>query len=165
MVNQTNEARLVSRPGFRAAGIRWEGTFAEAGAGGIRKIQKEFRERLGEVQGAARKETLLGLSYHAYPGGDGFVHFAAVQLEQSAPAELPPGMTSVDVPVLEYACCEHRKGQSIDRSYRNLYAWIEEQGYRESPAEGLTHFEEYPMEQDSYDPDPEFTILIPVQKA
>ena len=29
----------------------------------------------------------------------------------------------------------------------------------------LTHYEVYPMEQDPYDTEPEFTILVPVMKG
>jgi len=161
---QKNEASIVDKPAFRAVGMRWEGTFAEAGAGGIRAIQKRFRERLGEIEGAKDPGSLLGLSYHAYPGGEGFVHYAAIEVGsegEGGEADVPEGMAAVTVPALAYASCRHRKGQSIDRSYRNLYQWIEEQGYAVHPGE-LTHFEIYPMEQDPYDRDPEFEILIPV---
>ncbi len=165
MDHQIAEARLIKRPAFQAVGIRWEGTFAEADAGGIRILQEQFKKRLSEIQGAVQTDVLLGLSYHAFPAAEGFVHYAAVKLGEQDSETLPEGMTGITVPELDYACCFHRKGQSIDLSYKNLYAWIGEQGMKEAAPEGLTHYEEYPMSQDPYDRDPEFAILIPVERA
>lgn len=77
--------------------------------------------------------------------------------------QIPSGMVQVSVPTLTYAKCEHRKGQDIDRSYQNIYAWIEQQGFSLFKGD-LTHFEEYPMNQDPHTKDPEFTIMIPISK-
>ena len=93
--------------------------------------------------------------------GDGFIHYAVVEVERIE--EVPEGMVTISVPALTYAACSHRKGQSIDQSYNNIYAWIKEQGYSEYNPDHLTHFEQYPMSQDPYTDDPEFMIMIPVQ--
>jgi predicted transcriptional regulator YdeE len=158
-MNQLNEASVIAKMGFRAVGLRWEGTFAEAGAGGIRAVQSELRRRLSEISGIVNPAELLGLSYHANPGATGFVHYCAVEV--SGEDEIPAGMTVVEVPARSYAQCRHLKGESIDRSYSNIYAWIEAQGFAAHRGD-LTHFEVYPMAQDPYGPDPEFTIRIPV---
>jgi predicted transcriptional regulator YdeE len=161
-VEQKNDAMLVSKEAFQAVGLKWEGTFAEAGAGGIRKIQAEIHKRLEEIPHVTNPDLLLGLSYHAIPGGDGFTHYAVVEVEKVE--AIPSGMVSISVPTLTYAKCEHQKGQSIEQSYNNIYIWIGKQGFEENPVDHLTHFEEYPMKQDPYDKDPAFKIMIPVKK-
>jgi len=158
---QENEVRAVHKPSLHAVGMRWEGTFGEAEAGGIRAVQREFKRRLSEIGGRTNDGILLGLSYHAAPGADRFTHYSAVEVAERG--QVPEGMTEIEVPALTYARTEHRKGQSIEWSYRNVYQWMDEQGY--SPLQGgPTHFEEYPLLQDPDDPDPEFVILIPMEK-
>jgi predicted transcriptional regulator YdeE len=158
-LEQLNEARVVQKSAFQAVGLRWEGTFAEAGAGGIRLVHQAMQQRLHEIPQVLDPEKLLGLSYHAHPGGKGFIHYAVVEVSELG--NTPDGMVEISVPALTYAKCQHRKGQAIDRSYQNIYKWIEEQGFAAGQGD-LTHLEEYPMRQDPYDKDPEFTILIPI---
>jgi predicted transcriptional regulator YdeE len=157
-----SEPTIVFKPSFSAIGLKWEGTFAEAGAGSIRAIQEKLRQRLPDIVNRASEEGFYGLSYHAHPGAPGFIHYAAVEVSGETES-IPNEMERIKVPGLTYAKCEHRKGQSIDASYRNIYLWIESQGYKLDDAE-LTHFEVYPLDQDPYEPDPEFTIMIPIAK-
>ncbi|WP_099159081.1 GyrI-like domain-containing protein [Virgibacillus ndiopensis] len=161
-VEQTNEAKVMSKKAFHAVGLKWEGTFVEAGAGGIRKIQEQMHKRIEEVSNVLNPETLLGLSYHTQPNGKGFTHYAVVEVESVE--SIPEGMISISVPTLTYATCEHKTGQSIEQSYNNIYTWIEKEGLKENNVDDLTHFEKYPMSQDPYNKDPEFTIMIPVIK-
>ncbi|MBW8349311.1 effector binding domain-containing protein [Bacillus sp. IITD106] len=161
-VIQKNDAALISKDSFHAIGLKWEGTFAEAGEGGIRKIQTELKERLNEIPHIVSPDILLGLSYHATPDSDGFTHYAAVEVERVE--DIPFGMVSIYVPTLSYATCEHLKGQNIKQSYNNIYSWISSEGLKENNVDHLTHFEKYPMNQDPYSTDPEFTILIPVTR-
>jgi len=161
-VRQDNASSIVTKSAFVAVGLRWEGTFAEAGAGSIRALHKQLQEQLDAIPNRLPSEHFYGLSYHAVPGGQGFVHYAVVEVSEAA--DVPAGMTTVEVPALTYVRCDHRKGQSIDRSYQNIYSWTESQGYRGADTE-LTHFELYPIRQDPYSSDPEFTIMIPVEKA
>jgi predicted transcriptional regulator YdeE len=74
---------------------------------------------------------------------------------------IPQGMISIRVPALTYAKCQHTKGQNIDASYLNIFAWIEKHGYQ-LDKQDVTHFEEYPMAQNPYSNDPEFSIMIPI---
>ncbi|MCR2821820.1 GyrI-like domain-containing protein [Lederbergia panacisoli] len=161
-IEQKNDGALTSKESFRAIGFKWEGTFAEAGEGGIRKIQMELINRLNEIPRIVNPDILLGLSYHATLGGNGFTHYAAVEVDNVD--EIPSGMVSIAVPTLTYATCEHRKGQNIKRSYDNVYEWILKEGLKENNVDHLTHFEKYPMTQDPYSTDPEFTIMIPVKR-
>ncbi|MEJ9218247.1 GyrI-like domain-containing protein [Paenibacillus glucanolyticus] len=160
-INQRNEAKIMSKEAFQAVGLKWEGTFAEAGAGGIRAIHRMLQERLPEIPYAIHTDTLLGLSYHAFPDGEGFIHYGIVEVERIE--EIPAGMVSLSVPALTYAACEHSRQHSIEQSYNNIYSWIHEQGYTEYNPDHLTHFEKYPMSQDPYADNPEFIIMIPVQ--
>jgi predicted transcriptional regulator YdeE len=153
----TFEAKIVTKPAFHAVGIRWEGTFAEAGAGGIRKVMKEMQDRLHEIEHVINPKFLLGLSYHMRP--DGFTHYSVVEVGEVD--KIPEGMVAISVPSLTYATCQHIRGQEIERSYKNIYEWIAGMGY--SLYEGdLAHYEEYPIEQDPYSTEPEFKILIPI---
>ncbi|HAG01157.1 MULTISPECIES: effector binding domain-containing protein [Paenibacillus] len=158
---QRNEAALTTKEAFQAVGLKWEGTFADAAAGGIRAVHRQLQERLEEIPHAIHKDTMLGLSYHAFPGGEGFIHYAAVEVEKLG--KVPDGMVNVSVPTLTYAACQHSKEQAIEASYTNIYNWIKEQGYKEYSPDHLTHFEKYPMSQDPYDDHPEFVIMIPVE--
>ncbi|MNJ50187.1 Bacterial transcription activator, effector binding domain [compost metagenome] len=161
-MEQVNETVIVTKQAFHAVGLRWEGTFAEAGAGGIRVIHQELQQRYEEIQGIVDPDNFFGLSYQAYPGGSGFTHYAV--FEVSSVDHIPDGMVAIQVPTMRYAKCEHRAEQSIDRSYHNIYAWMEQQGLKAplQDGEGLTHFEVYPRRQDPYSTHPEFTIMIPI---
>ncbi|MBB3072823.1 putative transcriptional regulator YdeE [Paenibacillus baekrokdamisoli] len=157
-MEQRNELTIVTIESFHAVGLKWEGTFAEAGAGGIRVIQTELKNRLQEIQNVVHPDTLLGLSYHVQEGR--FTHYAVVEVKRIE--HMPEGMTSIVVPTLTYAKCEHKRGQNVDASYQNIYAWIENQGYQLHKGD-VTHFEEYPMNHDPYIKDPEFTIMMPIE--
>lgn len=154
-----NTVEMIECPAFTVIGMKWEGTFAEAGTGGIRRMQAIFRERAGEIEGVVRPGDMLGLSYHAHPGGEGFTHYAAVEVE-GKPA-VPEGMFLIEVPAMTYARCEYRKGDSVDKTYQAVYAWIEAQGCA-AALRGLTHLEIYPMHHDPFAGTPDFTILVPI---
>ncbi|MDG0795203.1 GyrI-like domain-containing protein [Cohnella ginsengisoli] len=148
---------LYELPGFEAVGLKWEGTFAGAEAGEIRDLQDELKRRIGEIPKLSQPDLLLGLSSHKVR--EGFLHYAAVEVPEGA--AVPGDMVRIEVPALTCAKYEHKKGQSIGLSYSNMYAWIEKQGYKAAGGE-FTHIELYPMAQDSHDPNPAFTILIPI---
>lgn len=154
-----NEYVLVTKASFHAVGLKWAGTFAEAGAGGIRIVQTDLQNRLKEINHILHPETLLGLSYHVTEGG--FTHYAVVEVEKVE--DIPEGMITIHIPTLTYAKCEHKKGQNIDATYTNIFNWIENTGYKLNKSD-VTHFEEYPMHQDPYSKDPEFTVMIPIVK-
>lgn len=156
-MEQIKEMTIISKESFVAVGFKWEGTFAEARAGEIRDVQEELKRRLPEIKHVTRPDILLGLSNHDRP--DGFTHYAVVEVEQID--EVPTGMIQLSIPTLTYAKYEHKKGQNIEQSYTNLFAWIESKDYSWNK-DIITHFEEYPMSQDSYTNDPEFAMMIPI---
>ncbi len=49
-MEQKNESVLVIKESFKAVGLKWEGTFAEAGAGGIRVVHTEIQNRVKEIK-------------------------------------------------------------------------------------------------------------------
>ncbi|MGJ9383080.1 GyrI-like domain-containing protein [Salipaludibacillus sp. CF4.18] len=157
---QKSTITVVSKEAFLAVGLKWEGTFEEAAAGEIHHVQKEMHQRLKEISHIVDSKTLLGLSYHANPGELGFTHYAVVEVKGTE--NIPAEMVSVSVPSLSYATCEHRKDQNIEHSYQNLYKWIEDRGLKTNNSTHLTHLEIYPLSQDPYKVDPEFTMMIPI---
>lgn len=159
---QENPSSITEKAAFTAMGMRWEGSFAEAGAGSIRAMHQRFLAQYDTIPNRVPSPFFYGLSYHASPDAAGFVHYAVAEVSELT--DIPDGMLKIEVPALTYARCVHRKGQSIDRSYQNIGAWIDAQGYRLADTE-LTHFELYPLDQDPYSGDPEFTIMMPVVKA
>ena len=92
-------AELIRKEAATMIGLKWEGTFAEAGAGGIRKVQTEFKRRLHEIQNVIHPEELLGLSYHVTDTG--FVHYVAVRVGNTATPSVPEGMIQLEVPAHE----------------------------------------------------------------
>lgn len=156
-MEQSFEATITTKESFVAVGFQWEGTFAEAGAGAIRALQQEFKDRLHEIQHRVHSDILLGLSNHI--AGDRFTHYCVVEVEKED--EIPEGMISIHIPTHTYARCEHKSGNSIEQNYTNIFTWIEKQGYRLNK-ETITHFEQYPMWQDVNSKDPEFVIMIPI---
>ncbi|WP_342553345.1 GyrI-like domain-containing protein [Paenibacillus sp. FSL R7-0652] len=158
-MKRIHQTELVHKDNAVMIGLKWEGSFADAGAGEIRRVQTEFKHRLHEIRNVLHPEELLGLSYHMTDTG--FVHYAAVEVDHKTLQSIPEGMIKFEVPSHTYAKCSHVKGHLVESSYNRIYTWIEEQGYHLSKG-SLTHYEVYPMEQDPYDPEPEFTILVPI---
>ncbi|RKL66269.1 AraC family transcriptional regulator [Salipaludibacillus neizhouensis] len=157
---QKSTITVVSKEAFQAVGLKWEGTFEEAAAGGIRHVQEEMHRRLKEISHIVDSKTLLGLSYDANLGELGFTHYAVVEVKGAE--NIPAEMVSVTVPSLSYATSEHQKDQNIEYSYQNLYKWIKDQGLKTNNDTHLTHLEKYPLSQDPYTLDPAFTMMIPI---
>ncbi|PWW08671.1 putative transcriptional regulator YdeE [Paenibacillus cellulosilyticus] len=158
-MEQVKDAMLVTKEAFVAVGLKWVGTFAGAAAGEIRAMHTEFINRVHEVKHVINPDKLLGLSHHIN-GEDGFTHYGVVEV--SHVEDIPEGMITIELPTLTYAKCEHRKGQTINASYSNIFSWIERNGYKLHVGD-VTHFEIMPMDQDPYTSEPEFDILIPVE--
>ncbi|WP_164217334.1 effector binding domain-containing protein [Virgibacillus sp. YIM 98842] len=149
----------VKKQQFEAIGLKWEGTFSEAEAGGIKSMMKEMHERMNEIDHVVQSENLIGLSYNAQTGNDRFVPYSVVEVAKIS--NIPEGVMAISVPETTFVRMKHLKGQDIRASYRNIYQWIAEKGYVTS-TEYLTHLEIYPVHQDSYSNDPNFTIMIPI---
>jgi predicted transcriptional regulator YdeE len=151
---------IVTKEAFQAIGLKWEGTFAEAGAGAIKEIIHQVHGRLKEIDKQVNPDILLGLSNHADPKSDRFTHYSVVEVE--AGTKVPEGLIQFSLPTLKYVKTYHPKGESVQDSYTKIYNWIKENGYTLAQAD-ITHFEEYPMKQDAFESDPEFGIMIPIK--
>lgn len=158
-IEQKKGYSVITKEGFTAVGFKWEGTFADAAEGGIRRIQAELRERLNEVAGIVEPDALLGLSYHTEDNPGRFTHYACVEVTDTA--KIPEGMVSVAVPSLRYAKTVHHSGESVEESYNGVYRWIQESDFTAASAD-LTHFEQYPMDHDPFSEVPTFIIMIPL---
>lgn len=95
-MEQKNECMLVTKESFQAVGLKWSGTFAEAGAGGIRLVQAELKGRINEIKHVVNPHILLGLSCHITE--DAFTHYSAVEVEHVE--DIPDGMVSISPPTL-----------------------------------------------------------------
>lgn len=150
--------KVIQKPAFQAVGMKWEGTFEQANAGEIRHVMKRMQKRAGEIKHKRNEETLLGISFDVGP--DGFTYYVAFEVERVE--EIPQGMEHVQVPAMTYASCSHDQGEQVEQSYRNIYRWLEEQGY-EPNRDGVEHLEAYPIEQDPLHDKPYFQINIPIK--
>ncbi|MFB9325170.1 GyrI-like domain-containing protein [Paenibacillus aurantiacus] len=114
---------VVSHGGFRAVGLRWEGSFAEAGQGAIRPLQARMIARIGEVIGAIEPDTLVCVSF-THEGG--FVHYIAVQVGEDAP--VPEGMHPVALEAANYLYLRKKETDDVDDVYTRAFTIMGERG-------------------------------------
>lgn len=150
---------LVKKDCFLAVGLPWEGTFADADAGEIRKVLKELHQRANEIEYPSSTEEIIGLSYRKSSEGDRFRHYSLVEVEKVI--NIPDGMVALQVPAMKLVKATHHKDEDVASTYQNVYRWIEQQGYKAASVE-YTHMEIYPFDRSAYEGTPEFTILIPI---
>lgn len=160
-MEKISENQVVTREGFQAIGLKWEGTYEQAGAGKIKVIHEKMKKRVQEIPHTINPDILLAVSYHATPDAKGFTHYAAIEV--SKVDEIPEGMESISIPTLQYATCEHRRGQDVSQSYTNMYNWMAEKGLKPYSGE-FTHLEVCLMDRDDFTRNPEFTIMIPLDQ-
>lgn len=115
---------VVSRGGFRAVGIRWEGTFDEAGQGAIRPLQARMIGRIGEVSGAIEPDTLVCVSFTRE---DGFVHYIAVQVGEDAP--VPEGMHAFSLDAADYLYVRKSESDAVEDVYARAFSLMAEGGF------------------------------------
>jgi predicted transcriptional regulator YdeE len=83
------QVQVVTRDGFEAVGLMWEGTYAAAGKGEIRELLPVLQGRWAEIGGVADREHIVGISWNeATPvrqtSGDGFRYFVGVRVAGGA---------------------------------------------------------------------------------
>ncbi|MBM7583670.1 putative transcriptional regulator YdeE [Bacillus pakistanensis] len=152
------QAKIVEKEALTAVGYCWKGTFEQAGAGEIRSLMSQFREKMNEIPYLTSKESILGLSFDV--SKEGFTYYICREVHKVD--ELPNGMKAVSIPSLTYATYKHSVDQDIEESYSTIYKWMKEKGYAEDDKQKLTHFEIYPMKYDPMRDRPELTINIPI---
>lgn len=152
------EAKLVTKPGFKAVGFKQTVTFEQAQAKELHGIINKLRARHREIPHIVNPDTMLALSH---PVTDKDFTFYILMEVTKFEYPLPQSMMSIEVPTHTYATCYHEAGQNIDTTYTNIHQWIKEQGL-EINQRHVTHLEKYPMTQDLDNPD--FDIMIPVHE-
>ncbi|MFC4103364.1 GyrI-like domain-containing protein [Paenibacillus xanthanilyticus] len=115
---------VVPRGGFRAVGLRWEGTFAEAGQGAIRPLQAQMIARIGEVSDAIEADTLVCVSFTREGG---FVHYIAVQVREDAP--VPEGMHDFSLETANYLYCRKGETDAVEDVYAHAFSLMGERGF------------------------------------
>ncbi|MEK5443422.1 MULTISPECIES: GyrI-like domain-containing protein [unclassified Fredinandcohnia] len=156
---------IITLPGYRAVGLRWEGTFSEI-VPSLKNVIRQVEERVKEIDHKVNPNVQLGLSYHVIENG--FVHYA--MYEVSDKQELPKGMIEIEVPELTYVKTTHNKGEDIEQTYTDLHKWLFDSEYIPFREEGVDYYDPYmPIKHERYpvdrDPiDPHFDIYIPIVK-
>ncbi|WP_277673580.1 GyrI-like domain-containing protein [Piscibacillus halophilus] len=156
--------RIVTRPAYRAVGMKWEGTFQEVPE--LKKVIHQMRQRVDELEHAVNRDVLLGLSYHVVENG--FAHYSVFEVTDDQ--KVLDGMVEIQVPEWTYMYTKHKKGENVVQTYNNLHQWLHDSEYQALKEAGVTYYDPYlPIKHEYYptdqDPDdPHFDILIPVVK-
>ncbi|MEH7379122.1 GyrI-like domain-containing protein [Bacillus sp. JJ1533] len=156
---------IVTLPGYRAVGLKWEGTFSEI-VPKLKNVIRQIEERANELDDKLNPHVQLGLSYHVIENG--FVHYAVYEVSNSQ--EIPDGMIEIKVPQLTYVKTTHHKGEDIQKTYTDLHEWLFDSDYTAFREPGVVYYDSYmPIKHEHYpverDPsDPHFDIYIPIVK-
>ncbi|WP_409292527.1 GyrI-like domain-containing protein [Peribacillus sp. SCS-37] len=156
---------IVTLPAYRAAGMKWEGTYAET-VPHLKNVIQQVEDRAGELEHRVNPSIQLGLSYHVVENG--FAHYAVYQVSEEQ--ELPEGMLEIRIPEWTYVKAVHNKGNDIEKTYTDLHQWLFDSEYTAYREPGVEYFDPYmpikheycPVERDPEDP--HFDIYIPVVK-
>ncbi|WP_409294200.1 GyrI-like domain-containing protein [Peribacillus sp. SCS-26] len=156
---------IVTLPAYRAAGMKWEGTFSEI-VPHLKNVIQQVEDRAGELEHRVNPEIQLGLSYHVVENG--FVHYAVYQVSEEQ--ELPQGMLEIRIPEWTYVKTVHNKGNDVQNTYTDLHQWLFDSDYTAYREPGVEYYDPYmpikheycPVERDPEDP--HFDIYIPVVK-
>ncbi|WP_096186912.1 GyrI-like domain-containing protein [Evansella halocellulosilytica] len=160
---KTFQYEIVTRPTYRAIGLKWDGPWSEISA--LKSTIHRVSERVSELEYAVDPNIQLGLSYHLRP--DGFVHYSVYEVTEDQ--EIPKGMIEMRVPEMTYVVTQHEKGESIGQTYDNISLWLADSDYNAYTEPGETYFDHLPIKHERYpidrdQKDPHFEILIPVVK-
>ncbi|EDL65221.1 GyrI-like domain-containing protein [Bacillus sp. SG-1] len=151
------EPKIIKKAGFKALGLKWQGTFEEA-QDGIPTLFPKLEEVRDGIQYKVDPGVVKGLSYHNLTGGLTYY----ICHEVSEIEEIRYGLEIIEVPSYTYAFLAY-EGLEIMDSYQLLYDWIEEKGYS-LDQQILQHLEEYPAQYDPYEDELKVNIYIPVKQ-
>jgi predicted transcriptional regulator YdeE len=150
---------IERREDARLAGIVWQGSHAEAVAGGLAGALARLRERILEEQafapGPLVAVTLAGQ-------GDEVRCFAGGRLAEGAAA--PAGLEEFAVAASDYAVANHHRadGEVLDR-YAAMLDWIRAERLSRDRSH-WQHREEYPLHADFARPEA-VRLMVPVKAA
>ncbi|MGD8191679.1 GyrI-like domain-containing protein [Brevibacillus ginsengisoli] len=148
----------VQKDSFQIVGIKWQGTYEQAGNGEIRQAMSQFRERMSEIPETVQPRYILGISVHDIPNG--FTYYIGSEVKQAA--QLPEGMISFIVPSQLYATLNHPTGEEVYQSYETIDHWIKQEGYQ-TVTEPINYLEVYPATYDPQTDQPMLTIMVPIK--
>ncbi|CAH0234227.1 hypothetical protein SRABI96_02756 [Peribacillus sp. Bi96] len=158
---------IIKKPAFNAVGYKWQGTFEEAGKGGIHALHVQMKENARFVQPIIDPDVLLGINHHNIPGG--FTHYIAVEVSAGHP--VLDCMESLNITERWYARHTHERGEDITSTYEMISDRIRECGYRPLKEENMEVYDQLPIKLELYkidligSEDPEFEILIPIESG
>lgn len=151
---------IVTKGEFVAVGLKWEGTYEEAAAGGIGALQDRMADRVGELAAVVHPETLLGISYVRE---DGFTLYLC--FEVAGTNEVPEGMHRITVPAQTYASVRKTKEQSVDVAYRCIHQFMERDGCKRAAGSEM-NIEAYSSAHRCASKEPfAMNIFIPVEHS
>ena len=156
------EYNIVTLPGYRGVGLKWEGAYAEVST--LKETIYHMKDRAKELEEAVDRNLQLGLSYHLRP--DGFTHYSVYEVNKSQ--QISAGMIEIIIPELTYLHVYHERGRDIGETYTQIYRWFKEISYIPYKDE-RKYYDELPVKHERYPADrdlsdPHFDILIPVVK-
>ncbi|MDP3896801.1 MAG: GyrI-like domain-containing protein [Mesorhizobium sp.] len=156
---RTAAFEIVDRPPQSLVGIVWDGSFADAAAGGVRAALEAMQARLADLPGLF-KGPLVGVSWNERP--DGFRYFVGYEPEPGAPAA--GDLERLDLPAMRYVVAWHAEGDgAVVEHYRGMLHWMQMQGVPRDVTR-LHHREEYPLDADFAGP-PVLRLMMPTDPA
>jgi predicted transcriptional regulator YdeE len=161
---KNSDYKVTELPGYRAIGLRWEGSYSEVAD--LKKVILTMSTRVTELEHPVHPQQQLGLSYHLRE--DGFVHYSVYEVSHEQ--EVPEGMEEIKINPMTYFCIQHPKGKDIGHTYSEIYQWMKENGeYTPWTEAGTEYYDDLPIKHERYPhdrdlKDPHFDILIPLVK-
>lgn len=150
---------LERREDARLAGIVWQGSHAEAVAGGLAEALTRLRERVVEEQAFAPGPLVV----LTLPGqGDEVRCIAGARLAEDQAA--PAGLEEFAVAASDYAVANHHRadGEVLER-YAGMLDWIRAERLTRDRSQ-WQHREEYPLHADFAHPEA-VRLMVPVEAA
>jgi predicted transcriptional regulator YdeE len=120
----TFECEVIKKE-YRLVGQSVTVNFPKAFPDAAMKVQMDFEKRRDEVRSCKNKHVLIS----PYMCNDIVAtYFACVEVE--ALSEIPEGMIGFNIPMTSYAkiSCSNK---TIDEGYSKLFAWMNENGYKQ----------------------------------
>ncbi|MEI5908987.1 GyrI-like domain-containing protein [Bacillus spongiae] len=155
---------IITLPGYRAVGLKWEGTFSEI-VPNLKKVIQQSEDRANELEYKVNPSIQLGLSYHTVENG--FAHYAVYEVSEEQ--EIPEGMIEIKVPEWTYVKTTHNKGEDIEKTYTDLHQWLFDSDYTTFKEAGVDYYDPMPIKHEYYpvnrdQNDSHFDIYIPIEK-
>lgn len=147
--------QIVQRDAFTAIGLKWEGTYRQAGQGLVRPTHDAMEARQHEVAHRVAPYNILGVSYNRE---EDFTYYLCVAVSQVE--SVPEGMAVVTVPAHRYAAFHKRPDIGVSEAYDAVFAYMRENGLQQ--AEGplsIVEIHQPKRDQERLD----FTIMIPIR--